>query len=96
MQTTKTTTQGLKHSLVVVDEWQDLLEVFQELETGWVFRGQERGWALEPSLRRYASGMDHVEAEDAALSAAKRRIHHYLPTEHTPANIVEWLALIQH
>jgi hypothetical protein len=96
MQKTTMTTEGLEHTRIVVETWEDLAEVFDNLESGWVFRGQESDWPLEPSIRRYAYGMDCIEAEDITVQNAKRRIHHYLSSEHTPSKAVEWLALIQH
>jgi hypothetical protein len=95
IKTSVATSHGVRHSVAEVENWLDLLRVFSGLE-GWVFRGQECDWPLDPSLRRYVAGLSHMEAEDAVVTEAKRRVHHYLTHEHTPHTPLEWLALVQH
>lgn len=91
----ETNLHGVRYTVADIESWPDLVSAFTGFEN-WVLRGQETDWLLESSLRRYTEGLRHIEAEDAVLAEAKRKVQRFIRTEHMPQSPVEWLALIQH
>ena len=73
-------------------------ELFEKLKTfggaGWAFRGQGKDWPLASTIERYSR--QPGIAEDYAMRAFRRRIHHYSSSPPQRDNDLEWLALMQH
>jgi hypothetical protein len=83
-----------------IDRWEQLIEKFEELDPGWVFRGQrDAGHDLRTSLERHTPrDLKPSSAESRLLYEFKRRAHLYLGPHQIPApdDAGEWLALMQH
>jgi hypothetical protein len=73
-------------------------ELFEKLKSfdgaRWAFRGQRKDWPLAATIERYSC--QPGVAEDYAMRAFRRRIHHYSPSAPRRDDDLEWLALMQH
>jgi hypothetical protein len=81
----------------------DLFSRFQEWplsEQCWGFRGHsDAAWALEPLLERLKRQYEdavRTDAEEYAITAFKRRAHHYTSSLPNEEDDLEWLALMRH
>lgn len=82
---------------VTVTSWDVLHSCFEDLNPGWLFRGQrESSWSLQSSLERYSVNTPLEQAEGAVLTEAGRHLHRYLDGAQLPQSDLETMALIQH
>src|SRR5262245_54647961 len=96
------------HRQYRVDTLQKLFAKVRVLDREWtkkwgegsvIFKGQRADWQLQTLLERtcIALGVDLKQAEKkerATLREFKRRLQHY--ERRRPADLIEWLALMQH
>jgi hypothetical protein len=89
----------MSFSEVTLKDWSD---VHQYARHGWIYRGQRRAaWVLQTSLERCFTRHNiakdrFFEVEDDLLREFRRAYHHYSRHVPQPAEMVEWLSLMQH
>jgi hypothetical protein len=89
--------QEIPCSVKYVNDWDEAKSLFEEIPSGWAFRGQcQSNWTLKTSLERVQKRLLIADAEEFLFHEFKRRAHNYLKNTLLPNTPVEWLALMQH
>lgn len=86
---------------IKLNDIDQLLRAFNELENHFIFRGHsDATWELESSLERVVGEKYDAEAitrlEDFSLICFKSKYHLYSKENNDPSSKLEWLSLLQH
>lgn len=84
-----------------VNSWEELLDIQQDFDLNWVFRGQAGPWPLKTSLQRacedFGLPLDKAfELEQKLIREFRRYFHFYSAYAPAPDDTLEWLAMMQH
>lgn len=89
--------QAYNFSVLRANDWKEFKDMAHSFSENWAFRGQANGrWLLNNAIERTHFVHHHPGMEADFVAEFQRGASNYLTKDQMPAQLIEWLALMQH